>query len=180
MKLITWRYSLTKSTTNWTSLLINNAGIAAHKTSESMEYEEMKHQFEVNFFGVFNCIQVMIELLKNGQNAYILNIGSIADRAPFADNSIYTATKSALKTYSRGLQLEMQKYGITVGILYSGLMNTGFQNDRKGIDKHIPAFLIIDTKKVVSEIRRMIAHRKTKSYMYRWMIYAMKIKLLIS
>ena len=30
-------------------ILINNAGIAIHKTSELMKYQEMKHQFEVTF-----------------------------------------------------------------------------------------------------------------------------------
>lgn len=161
-------------------VLINNAGIAVHKTSELMGYEEMRNQFEVNFYGVFYCVQEMMKLLRNGQNGYILNIGSIADRGPFTDNSIYAATKSALRIYSRGLKLEMQKYGITVGILYPGLMNTGFQDDRKETEKTIPGFLITDTKKIASEIIRMIENRKTQSYMYRWMVWFLRIKYLIS
>ena len=122
----------------------------------------------------------MIPLLKKGKNGYILNIGSIADRVPFATNNIYAATKGALRTYSLGLQQEMRKHGIKVGIFYPGLMNTGFQVDRTDSIQKLPSFMILDTKKVVAEINRMIALRKSKSYMYRWMIWLMKIKLLIS
>ena len=92
------------------------------KHQNSIEYQEMKHQFEVNFFGVFNCIQEMIPLLKKEHKGYILNIGSIADRVPFATNSIYAATKGALRTYSLGLQQEMRKHGIKVGIFYPGFL----------------------------------------------------------
>jgi short-subunit dehydrogenase len=149
-----------------------------HKTSEKIGYNEMKHQFEVNFFGTFYCIQEMIPLLKNAQRGYILNIGSIADKVPFPDNSVYAATKSAIRTYSRGLQLEMQKCGIAVGIFYPGLMNTTFQDDRSGNKTKIPSFMILDTKKVVSKIKTMVENKKKKVYMYRWMIWLLRIKLL--
>lgn len=164
---------------NRLDVLINNAGIAFHKTSESMMYQEMRNQFEVNFYGTFYCIQEMIPLLKRSQNGYILNICSIADRVPFIDNSVYAATKSAVRTYAKGLRLELKKYGISVGVLYPGIMNTSFQDDREKIEKKISSFFIIDTKRVVSEIKTMIELKKKKLYMYHWMIWLMKIKLLI-
>jgi short-subunit dehydrogenase len=167
-----------KAKYNKLDVLLNNAGIAEHKISENIGYDEMKKQFEVNFFGVFYCIQEMLPLLKNAQKGYILNIGSIADRVPFADNSVYAATKSAIKTYSRGLHLEMQKYGINVGIFNPGLMNTSFQDDRGEDEKKIPSFMILDTKKVVSKIKTMIENRKSKAYMYIWMTWLMRIKLI--
>jgi short-subunit dehydrogenase len=161
-------------------ILINNAGIAFHVESENLGCEHMKQQFEINFYGAFYCIRELLPLIKQSQYGYILNICSIADRVPFSENSIYAATKSALKTYSRGLQLEMRKYGIKVGIFYPGLMKTSFQDDRGENQNKIPSFLILDTKKVVARIKKMIEHRKNRSYMYRWMIWLMKIKLLVS
>ena len=45
-------------------VLINNAGIGIHKISEKMSNEEMRKQFEVNFFGPFYCIKALLPLLK--------------------------------------------------------------------------------------------------------------------
>jgi short-subunit dehydrogenase len=111
--------------------LLNNAGIGIHKTSEGMSNEEMRKQFEVNFYGPFYCVKALLPLLKLSDSPYILNIGSLAGEISFADNSIYAATKSALSCFSDGLRDEMKRFNIKVGLFLPGLMSTSFQNDRE-------------------------------------------------
>ena len=90
-------------------VLINNAGIGIHKISEGMSNEEMRKQFEVNFYGPFYCVKALLPLLKLSDSPYILNIGSLVGEISFADNSIYAATKSALSCFSDGLRSEMKR-----------------------------------------------------------------------
>lgn len=111
-------------------VLINNAGIGIHKLSEKMSNDEMRKQFEVNFYGPFYCIKALLPLLKRSGAAYILNIDSLVSGISFADNSVYAATKSALAGFSEGLRHEMKKLNIRVGLFLPGLMNTTFQYDR--------------------------------------------------
>jgi short-subunit dehydrogenase len=157
-------------------VLINNAGVGIHKNSEVMTNEEMKKQFAVNFYGVFYCIKSLMPLIKTSNSGYILNIGSLVSKVPFADNSIYAATKFALLGFSEGLRFEMKKYKIKVGLILPGLMNTSFQNDREGTKP--PAFLVLNTQKIAKRIEKMIIKRRKIFYMHRWMLIFMKARQL--
>ncbi|MCX5813343.1 MAG: SDR family NAD(P)-dependent oxidoreductase [Proteobacteria bacterium] len=158
-------------------VLINNAGIGIHKISEDMSSEEMRKQFEVNFYGPVYCIKALLPLLKLSDSPYILNIGSLVGEISFADNSIYAATKSALSCFSDGLRSEMVKSNIRVGLFLPGLMSTSFQNDRERKIK-TPSFMILDPQKVAAKLERVIHRRKKKVYVHKWMLFLMKMKKL--
>jgi uncharacterized protein len=161
-------------------VLVNNAGIGIHKLAEQMTNEEMRKQFAVNVYGPFYCIKALLPLLKIGQSGYILNVGSLVSKISFADNSVYAATKFALSGFSEGLRHEMKKFNIKVGLFLPGVMDTTFQEDRGENAHKVPAMMIIDPKKAAGVIDKMIGKRKNKVYMYRWMLWLMKIKRLFA
>ena len=74
----------------------------------------------------------------------------------------------------------MKKFNIKVGLFLPGVMNTTFQEDRGENAHKVPAIMIIDPKKAAGVIERMIGKRKKKVYMYRWMLWLMKIKQLFA
>jgi uncharacterized protein len=140
--------------------------------------EEMRKQFEINFFGPFYCIKVLLPLLRSSKAGYILNINSLVSKIAFADNSVYAATKSALAGFSDGLRQELKGLNIRVGSFFPGLMKTSFQNDRKDGNK-FPSFLELDPRKASVKIEKMIMNRRIKGYVSRLMIIMlMKIKQL--
>jgi uncharacterized protein len=158
--------------------LINNAAIGIHKNSSEMSGEEMRKQFEVNFFGQFYCVKAMLPLLKLSGSAYILNINSLVSKIAFADNSVYAATKSALARFSEGLHQELKGFNITVGSFFPGLMKTSFQDDRKDGNK-FPPFMVVDPRKAAKKIEKMIIRRKKNASIRRSMtIILMEIKKL--
>jgi len=159
-------------------VLINNAGIGIHKTSEEMSGEEMRKQFEVNLYGPFYCIKALLPLLRLSNSAYIINVGSLVSKVSFADNSMYAATKYGLSGFTEGLRQEMKKWNIKVGLFMPGLMNTSFQEDREG-GVGAPAFLVIPPEKAALKLEKMIYGRKGTVFMYRWMLFLMKIKKLV-
>ncbi|MBN2039348.1 MAG: SDR family NAD(P)-dependent oxidoreductase [Spirochaetes bacterium] len=159
-------------------VLINNAGVGIHKNLSELSGDEMRKQFETNFFGPFYCIKALLPLLKLSNYAYILNVNSIASRIAFADNSVYAATKSALARFTEGLRQELKELSINVGSFFPGLMKTTFQEDRKNVNK-IPPFMIIDPETAAAKIERMIIKSKKNAYILRLMTYIpMKIKQL--
>lgn len=160
-------------------ILINNAGIGVHKNLENIKSDDMRRQFEINFYGVFYCTKALLPLIKNSNAGYILNIGSLVSKIPFADNSIYAATKSAISGFSEGFRYEVKRRNIKVGLFLPGIMNTTFQEDREDGAYKAPAFLTINTQKVAVLIEKIIYKRKKKVVMYRWMLIFMKIKQLL-
>ncbi len=156
-------------------VLINNAGIGIHKTSEELSYEEMKRQFEVNFYGPYYCIKALLPLLKRSDSPYIVNVSSLVSRICFADNSVYGATKSALAGFSAGLRCELKRPGIKVGVFFPGLLHTTFGGDEGGTAKS-PPLMVLDLERAASRLERMILKRKKESYMYRWMLLPMKAR----
>jgi len=160
---------------NHVDVLVNNAAIGIHKPSGDMSNEEMRKQFETNFYGPFYCVKALLPLLKLSDSPYILNVGSLVGEIAFAENSVYAATKSALSRFSDGLRSEMRKYGIGVGLFLPGIMHTTFQDDRE--DRiNIPTFMILSPQKVAAKLERAIYRRRRKVYMYRWMLLFMRIK----
>ena len=138
----------------------------------------MQEQFETNVYGMFYCVKEMLPLIKLSKSGYILNIGSLVSKIQFADNSLYAATKSAVMAYTKGLRLELKKFDIKVGLFQSGLMNTGFQDDRINWENKIPSFMILNVQKVANKLKKMIEKKKKTITMYEWMVWIMKLKIL--
>lgn len=157
-------------------VLVNNAGINIPKLLEEMTSEEMKRQFETNFFGVIYCIKALLPLLKNSPSGYIINIGSLLSKVSYAETSIYSATKFALNGFTEGYRYEMKSNNIKVGFFMPGPLNTSFQQNREDGAFKAPALLTISPERAAAVIEKMINKRKKNIYMYRWILWLMKIK----
>jgi len=159
-------------------VLINNAGIGIYKPLEEMTPEEMGRQFEVNMHGPFHCSKALLPLLKKSDAGYILNVGSLFSKTAFAKSSVYSATKFALAGFTQGLRQEMKGHRIKVGLFLPGSMNTSFQG--RGDEKAIkaPKLLIVDPARAAAAMEKMIMKRKREVYMYRWILWVMKLKAL--
>lgn len=57
-------------------------------------------------------------------------------------------------------------------------MNTSFQNDNTNNKNKVPSFLILKVQKVAVILEKMIEKKKRTIYMYKWMVWVMKFKLL--
>jgi short-subunit dehydrogenase len=157
-------------------VLINNAGFAIYRVSESISNQEMRRHFEVNFFGAYYCIKTLLPLIKQSESGYILNIGSLFSQIALAENSVYAATKFALAGFSEGLRRELKPFGIRVGLFLPGPMKTSFQDNRAENAPIPPKFMTLDPKKVAVVLEKMIRQRKKKMILSGWMMLALKIR----
>jgi len=107
-------------------VVINNAGYGSTGAVEDFSIEEIKAQFETNFFGVIRVIQSVLPLMRKQRNGTIVNISSIGGRIAFPFSPIYASTKFAMEGLSEALQYEVAQFGIRVILIEPGLIKTNF------------------------------------------------------
>ena len=107
-------------------IIINNAGIIQPFVKvESLEDSTIDKVMNVNFFGPVNLIRyLMKDLTKDRKKQYIVNISSMGGFFPFPGQTIYGASKAALKIFTEGLYGELEKTNVKVMIVLPGAMNT--------------------------------------------------------
>ncbi|WP_226583069.1 SDR family oxidoreductase [Acuticoccus sediminis] len=104
-------------------ILVNNAGVLIAGAFSAQSLEEMDLQLNVNVRGVFVTTQVALEHIPNGGR--VITIGSNAGLSvPFAGIAVYSATKSAMESFTRGLARELGPRDITVNLVRPGPIDT--------------------------------------------------------
>ena len=104
-------------------ILVNNAGIARQGSFEEISLEDIDVLLNVNVRGVILASQAAIPHLSNGGR--IISIGSgLGERVPFGGVTVYSATKSALRSLTAGMSRELGSRGITVNLVQPGSTDT--------------------------------------------------------
>ena len=99
-------------------VLFNNAGVSAPGIPlEDLTLEQWKNVVDINFTGVFLCIQQAFRVMKaqTPRGGRIINNGSISATTPRPNSSPYTSTKHAVKGLTKAASLDGRKYDIAVG-----------------------------------------------------------------
>ncbi|APG95507.1 SDR family NAD(P)-dependent oxidoreductase [Sinorhizobium americanum] len=111
-------------------VVVNNAGHGLLGAVESATDQEVQALFAVDFFAPLRIIQTALPHLRKQGSGHIINITSIAGRAPTTGTAIYTAAKSALEGLSMGLALEVAPLGVKVTAVAPGAFRTDFLSPR--------------------------------------------------
>jgi short-subunit dehydrogenase len=124
---------------NGLAALINNAGMNYIAPFETHQIDKSRQLFEVNYFGPVKLSQLCLPLLQNyksksGQNAKIINIGSIGSEIGLPWEYSYHASKFAILGMSLSLRYELEPLGIKVTCLLPGAIKTDlFQKSNNDI-----------------------------------------------
>ena len=115
-----------KNEANRIDILINNAGFGLVGFFEDLTLDEIRDQFETNFFGVLNITKKIIPIMRLQKSGTIINISSGAGQVGFPGISAYVSTKFAIEGFSESLMYELLPYGIKVVIIEPGVIKTDF------------------------------------------------------
>jgi NAD(P)-dependent dehydrogenase (short-subunit alcohol dehydrogenase family) len=110
-------------------VVVNNAGYGSTGAVEDFSIDEIKAQFETNFFGVIRVIQYVLPLMREQRNGIIVNISSVGGRIAFPFSPSYASTKFALEGLSEALQYEVDQFGIKVILVEPGIIKTNFPSN---------------------------------------------------
>ena len=105
-------------------MLINNAGYGIFGVIEETTEQDIRDQFETNFFGAIRTIQQVLPIMRNQRCGTIVNISSLSGYIGFPAQSVYVSTKFALEGLSESLAYEVEQYGIKVVLIEPGVVNT--------------------------------------------------------
>ncbi|MCJ2142090.1 3-oxoacyl-ACP reductase family protein [Methylobacterium sp. E-066] len=104
-------------------ILVNNAGIARGGPFAEMSLTDIDAILDVNVRSVVLASQAAIPHLADGGR--IISIGScLGERVPFPGVTVYSMSKSALLSFTRGLARELGPRGITVNLVQPGSTDT--------------------------------------------------------
>lgn len=110
------------------NVLVNNAGYGLVGAFEELGMDEIKQQYETNFFGVIRVTQAVIPIMKEQKSGIIVNISSGAGRFGYPGGSAYVSTKFALEGLSESMAYELDRFGIKVALVEPGFVRTNFSN----------------------------------------------------
>ncbi|MDF2767709.1 MAG: hypothetical protein K0S91_544, partial [Nitrososphaeraceae archaeon] len=110
-------------------VLVNNAGYGLVGAFEDLSVEEIKSQFETNFFGVIRLTQQVLPIMRKQKSGTIVNVSSGAGRIGFPGMSAYVSSKFALEGLSESMSYELEPFGIKVVIIEPGLIRTNFKKN---------------------------------------------------
>lgn len=109
-------------------VLVNNAGIGYFAAIEEGQDDQIRHLFEVNFFGLTRMIRAALPGMRHRQSGTIVNISSVGGLRSFPALGYYSATKFAVEGLSEALWQEVEPLGLKVLLVEP----SGFRTDWAG------------------------------------------------
>lgn len=108
-------------------VVVNNAGYAQQGTVEALSDDELRRNFEVNFFAPMAVLRQVLPHLRRQRNGHIINISSIVGyQGGYAGWGSYVASKFALSGLTESLAAEIAELGIRATVVYPGPVRTDF------------------------------------------------------
>lgn len=105
-------------------VLVNNAGIERHGSTEEMPMSYFKAIMETNYFGVIRCVKGVLPQMRKNKKGCIINVASVAGHIANSPLGAYAASKFALEAISESLAQEVKPFNIRVAIVEPGIINT--------------------------------------------------------
>jgi NAD(P)-dependent dehydrogenase (short-subunit alcohol dehydrogenase family) len=137
-------------------VLVNNAGYGIFGCLEDLTIEELKSQFETNFFSIVRLIQEIAPIMRAQKSGTIVNISSVAGKIGFPGSPAYISSKFALEGLSECLRYELSPFGINTIIIEPGVIKTNFFDSMKMPKNAKPDSPYKDiTNKVVAGVKMM-------------------------
>jgi NAD(P)-dependent dehydrogenase (short-subunit alcohol dehydrogenase family) len=107
-------------------VVVNNAGYGHFGAVEELREAELRHQFEVNLFGVLNVTRAALPQLRRQRSGHIVQMSSLNGVEGLVGGGYYCASKFAVEGLSESLAAEVAHLGINVTIVEPGPHRTGF------------------------------------------------------
>jgi NAD(P)-dependent dehydrogenase (short-subunit alcohol dehydrogenase family) len=112
-------------------VVVNNAGYASAGSVEDSSIDEIKAQFETNFFGGVRVMQAVLPIMRRQRSGTIVNVSAAAGRIAFPLYAGYSSSKFALEVLSESMRYEVEQFGINVVLIEPGVIRTKIHDNLK-------------------------------------------------
>lgn len=104
------------------TILINNAGVAVNASFLEGSVEDVRRDFETNFYGPLLTARAFVPVIERNGGGHILNVHSVLSWVGIAGS--YSASKAAVWSQTNSLRLDLKPRGIGVTGLHVGYVDT--------------------------------------------------------
>lgn len=112
-------------------VLINNAGNAHGLDSiQNGDLDDWDAMIDINVKGLLYVSKAIIPKMIEQKSGHIINIGSIAGKEVYANGNVYCASKHAVDALNQAMRIDLNPYGIRVGGIHPGAVETEFSEVR--------------------------------------------------
>lgn len=111
-------------------IVVNNAGVGITGPLEEIPTEEIKNNFETNFFGPIEVMKAVLPQMRAQKSGLIINVTSIAGYMGLPYRSVYSASKGALELITEALRMEVKSFGIQITNVAPGDFATNIASGR--------------------------------------------------
>jgi len=112
-------------------ILINNAG-NAHGLDpiQNGDLDDWDAMIDINVKGLLYVSKAVIPRMIERKSGHIINIGSIAGKEVYPNGNVYCASKHAVDALNQAMRMDLNPYGIRVGAIHPGAVETEFSEVR--------------------------------------------------
>lgn len=112
-------------------VLINNAG-NAHGLDpiQTGDLDDWDAMIDINVKGLLYVSKAIIPQMTARKSGHIINIGSTAAKEVYPNGNVYCGTKHAVDAISQGMRIDLNPFGIRVGAIHPGMVETEFSEVR--------------------------------------------------
>lgn len=112
-------------------VLVNNAGYGLLGFAEDVSLEELREQFETNFFGLVALTKAFLPSMRERRSGRIIQVSSLNGCLGIPTLSAYCSSKFAVEGWSEALRHELLPYGVYVVLIEPGTFKTEVFNSRR-------------------------------------------------
>ncbi len=107
-------------------ILVNNAGFHSRGPVATISTEDLGTMVDVNLRAPIVLTRIALPYLREQEGGAIINVGSLAGRAPIPGSATYAATKAGLRSFTYAIADELHDSGIKFAVVSPGPIDTGF------------------------------------------------------
>jgi len=111
--------------------LINNAGVALVGNVEEVSLEDMQWLMGINFWGTVYGTKVFLPVLREQEQAHIINISSVFGIIAPPGQAAYCSSKFAVRGFTESLRHELEGSNILISCVHPGGIKTNICNDSR-------------------------------------------------
>lgn len=107
-------------------ILVNNAGCHERGPVLDVDAADLGRMIDVNLRAPIMLTRIALPYLKDAGGGAIINVGSLAGKAPIPNSAVYSASKNGLRAFTLALAEELRGSAIKVALVSPGPIDTGF------------------------------------------------------
>lgn len=149
--------------------VINNAGIIQPFTYlNELEMDRIEKVMNINYYGMLYMVKAFLPYLLKRPEAHIVNVSSMGGFLPVPGQSVYGASKAAVKLLSEGLSSELSGTNVKVSVIIPGGIATDIKKN-SNIEYHVSSEssksnMVLTPQKAAELIIKAMEKKKLRTY----------------